>query len=178
LATESLTTLKKELTQRSEKELMEICIRLAKLKKENKEMLAYLLYEAEDPLNYAERVKEEIEDHFDSLSTAQYQSVKQLRKTLRLITKYVRFTASKQGELELQLHFIRQFIENIEPGVSWAPLQQLLFRTVNKSRQLIGKLHEDLQYDYKDEYNRAAEDILNTFHKWNREKFRIEMIRE
>jgi DNA polymerase III gamma/tau subunit len=178
LTIESLTILKKELAQKSEKELMDICIKLAKLKKENKEMLAYLLYEAGDPLNYVERVKEEIEEHFDNLSTSQYQAVKQLRKTLRLITKYVRFTASKQGELELQLHFIRQFIEKVEPGASWAPLQQLLFRAVHKSRQLIGKLHEDLQYDYKDEYNRAAENILSTFHKWNREKFRIEMIGE
>lgn len=178
MAIESLTILKKELALRSEKELLDICIRLAKLKKENKEMLAYLLYEAEDPLNYAERVKEELDEHFNVLSTSQYLAVKQLRKALKLIPKYVRFTASKQGELELHLYFINRFIEKVESGINWKPLQQLLYRSVHKSRQLINKLHEDLQYDYKDEYNTLAQTVLSNFHRWDREKFPIALIRD
>lgn len=50
------------------KELVEICLNLAKLKVENKEMLTYLLFDSENPLGYAQRLKTEINVHFSGLN--------------------------------------------------------------------------------------------------------------
>ena len=44
----NVSRLKTELNNRSPKELLEICLRLSKFKKENKELLTYLLLEADD----------------------------------------------------------------------------------------------------------------------------------
>ena len=44
----SINEIKKELEQRSNTELLSFCLRLAKFKKENKELLTFLLFEADD----------------------------------------------------------------------------------------------------------------------------------
>ena len=50
---EKLSDLKKVLLVLNTTELTEICLRLAKYKKENKELLAYLLFDANEPMNFA-----------------------------------------------------------------------------------------------------------------------------
>ena len=54
MKTASISELKQELQYRSEKEIMELCLRLARFKKENKELLTYLLFEAQDEEAYLE----------------------------------------------------------------------------------------------------------------------------
>ncbi len=44
----SIQELKQELQHTSLKEITELCLRLARFKKENKELLTYLLFEASD----------------------------------------------------------------------------------------------------------------------------------
>ena len=53
--------IKQELNTLSAKELLELCLQLAKYKKDNKELLSYLLFEADDLPSYIAGVKEEIE---------------------------------------------------------------------------------------------------------------------
>ncbi len=48
--------LKEELNSRSPNDLRELCLRLARFKKENKELLTYLLFEASDEQEYIEGV--------------------------------------------------------------------------------------------------------------------------
>ena len=57
----TVKVLKDELVHRSPKEMLEICLRLSKFKKENKELLTYLLFEAGDEASYIESVKREID---------------------------------------------------------------------------------------------------------------------
>ena len=52
--------LKQELQASSSKQLIELCLRLAKFKKENKELLTYLLFEANDEAAYIQSIKNEI----------------------------------------------------------------------------------------------------------------------
>ena len=54
----SVRELKLELQDRSPKEVMELCLRLSRFKKENKELLTYLLFETSDEQMYIESVKE------------------------------------------------------------------------------------------------------------------------
>ena len=48
MKTATVTELKKELKTRSQSDLVELCLKLSKFKKENKELLTYLLYEADN----------------------------------------------------------------------------------------------------------------------------------
>ena len=60
--------LKLELEDRSPKELRELCLRLSRFKKENKELLTYLLFEASDEELYIESVKKEIDIQFEEIN--------------------------------------------------------------------------------------------------------------
>jgi len=60
--------LKLELNNRSPKEVLELCLRLSRFKKENKELLTYLLFEASDEEYYINSVKEEIDLKFEKVN--------------------------------------------------------------------------------------------------------------
>ena len=53
----SIREIKQVLENSTKTELSEVCLRLAKYKKENKELLTYLLFEADDEQNYLQNVK-------------------------------------------------------------------------------------------------------------------------
>ena len=146
--TEKLTELKRELEALSPPELLKIVLRLAKHKVENKELLSYLLFDAEDPLNYAEHLKDEMETPFLQPATHPYYLLKSLRKSLRLITKYYRFTGNRNGEVELLLKLVSSFHEHYKPQFKYAALSKFIFRCLDKAEKSIDKLHEDLQADY------------------------------
>ena len=55
----SISEIKKELQRLDVDALHTICLRLAKYKKENKELLSYLLSDAHDEAGYIRSVKEE-----------------------------------------------------------------------------------------------------------------------
>ena len=64
----SIHELQKELAVLEPKKLKELCIRLAKYKKDNKELLSYLLFEAHDEKSYIKNIKEEIDILFKELN--------------------------------------------------------------------------------------------------------------
>ena len=72
MKTATIKELKKELSHCSEGELLELCLRLSKFKKENKELLTYLLYESSNEAGYIENVKREIDDQFNEINTSTY----------------------------------------------------------------------------------------------------------
>ncbi len=170
---EKIHLLKKELHLRSQKELVEVCLNMAKLKTENKEMLTYLLFDAEDPLAYAQRVKAEILNQFEAITGHYYYSTKSLRKTLRLINKYSRFTKFKQGEAELLLYFSELYLKIIPADIKHLPLLGLQYRSLNKVYNLIQKMQEDLQYDYSLEYSKRRAETLEKYTHWLSEKFSL-----
>lgn len=176
LQTESLTILKKELQTRPLGELVQICLGLAKLKTENKQLLAYLLFEADNPLNYAEQVKIAMNELLAGIPRNQYGGTKTLRKALQQITQYNRFTKCKQGEVELLLHFVVRYLEVVSPETRYPPLLGLAFRALRKTRSQITHLHEDLQYDYTQQYNQQVGAIYDTFTHWDRYRFPLQWL--
>ena len=59
--------IKQELASLKPSQLVEICQRLARFKKENKELLTYLLFEAHDEESYIREVKKEIDALFEKI---------------------------------------------------------------------------------------------------------------
>lgn len=73
---ESVSNIKKELKHRSPEELLEICLRLSKFKKENKELLTYLLYEIDDEAAYIQSVKNKIDQQFSEINKSSFYFIK------------------------------------------------------------------------------------------------------
>src|SRR6187549_1970658 len=105
MRTASVNEIKQELTNASQKELLELCLRVIKYKKENKELISYLLFEAYDLPGYIENIKKEIDEQFILInSSSLYFIKKSLRKILKITNKYIKYTSSKEAETELLIY--------------------------------------------------------------------------
>lgn len=142
--------LKDELKHLSVKELVELCNRLARFKKENKELLTYLLFEAHDEKGYIQSVKTEVEQQFAEIpkGNSLYLQKKSIRKILRTVNKYNRYSGIKTTEVELVLYFCNQLSQSGIKFRESTALSNLYESQLKKAYKLTLTLHEDLQYDY------------------------------
>ena len=149
IRTATVHQLKEELQQLPPGKAVELCLRLSRFKKENKELLTYLLFESHDTEAYLELVKQDTSNLFTEInSTNLYFAKKTIRKILRLVNKQIRFTSSKQAEAELLIHYCKCLKES---GISFKKsnaLQNLYNQQLKKIKKAIEGLHEDLQYEY------------------------------
>ena len=141
--------LKEELNNRTPKEIRDLCLRLARFKKENKELLTYLLFESSDELSYVESVKKEIDLQFEQINKKSYYLIKKcVRRILRNIRKYIRYSQKKQTEVELLIYFCAK-LKKLSPSIQKnTGLRNLYTRQIETIRKKVSFLHEDLQYDY------------------------------
>jgi len=148
----TVSQLKKELVYRSPEDLLELCLRLSKFKKENKELLTYLLFESIDEEEYIQNIKTEIDAEFRAINTKNFFYVKKsVRKILKLIKKYSRYSLKKETETELMLYFLYK-LKELRPSIKRnTTLVNLFQRQLLSVKKLISTLHEDLQYDYQQE---------------------------
>lgn len=154
----TVSQLKKELSYRSPEELLEICLRLSKFKKENKELLTYLLFESSDEAGYIKSVKNEIDLDFEAINTSNYYFIKKsIRKILRSIKKYSRYSQKKETEVELLIYFCSK-LKTFKPSITRnITLMNLYERQLAFIEKIISTLHEDLQYDYRLELEKLEE---------------------
>lgn len=145
----TVVQIKRELQHRNPEELLQLCLRLSKFKKENKELLTYLLFEAGNEAGYIETVKDEVDALFSEINTNSYFYIKKsVRKILRNIKKYIRYSGNKETEVELLLYFcqrLNEFTPSIKRNTA---LTNLYERQLTYTAKKIDLLHEDLQYDY------------------------------
>ena len=150
----SIKELKEELTNCTPKELRDLILRLARFKKENKELLTYLLFESSDEAFYIENVVKQVDDQFELINKkSPYLIKKSFRKILRTIRKYARYSQKKETEVELLLYFckkLQKFTPSIQKNTG---LQNLYVRQIEAIRKKVTLLHEDLQFDYSTELN-------------------------
>ncbi len=146
----TVTQLKKELQHLSEAELIETCLRLAKFKKENKELLSYLLFEADNEERYILSIKEEMDEEFDSINTSSYYFIKKsIRKILRNLKKYIRYSKKDETQVELLIYFCQK-LGDLSPSIKHnTVLTNTYHRQLALAKNGLLKMHEDIQYDYK-----------------------------
>jgi hypothetical protein len=146
----SVSEIKKDLTALSNKEVIDLCLRLARFKKENKELLTYLLYESNDENSYVASVKEEVDNMFAEINYSNmYFAKKSFRKILRTINKYIRYTDVKNTEIELIMYYLQK-LKNCKLSIKKSnQMMNLYNRQLEKIRKTVSTLHEDLQYDYQ-----------------------------
>lgn len=152
----TIAELKKELSGIDPAKAVELTLRLARFKKENKELLTYLLYEANDVNGFIQQVKQEMDDEFLKMNRDTiYLAKKSLRKILRMIGKYSRYVAITEAEVELLIHFINNIHKSNIPYRGGAVISNLYDTQVRKIEKLIGELDPDLQYDWRREFEKA-----------------------
>ncbi|HZM13195.1 MAG TPA: hypothetical protein VFB86_03370 [Bacteroidales bacterium] len=149
MKTVTVKELSQELTYRTPKELRDLCLRLSRFKKENKELLTYLLFESSDELSYISGVKKEIDEEFEQINKTTYYYIKKsVRKILKNTRKYIRYSQKKQTEVELLLYFCTK-LKKLSPSIQRnTSLMNLYNRQIDTILKKLSGLHEDLQYDY------------------------------
>jgi hypothetical protein len=148
MKTATIQEIKQEILAIPHSKLAEITLRLAKSKKENKELLTFLLFESHDISGYIESVKKEIETEFLDINISHvYYAKKTIRKVLRITNKYIRFPNSKLVEAELLLHFCK-LVKDSGIKVEKNPaLNNLYQNQLKKIKKAMAELHEDINYD-------------------------------
>lgn len=146
--TASINDIKKELQTQDFKRVLDLCLRLAKSNKQAKELLSYLLFEAHDETAFVESAKGQIHDLFLNIPSNFYFAKKHLRKILKEVNKFIKYSASPKVEIQLLLFFLATSKEfkvnfNAHPVTT-----NMMVSQVKKINKAILKLHEDLQYDY------------------------------
>jgi len=146
----SAQEIKAALKQTDSKELTELCLRLARYKKENKELLSFLLFEADNLPNYIKSVNEQVDEIFTSVNTSSVHFAKKtIRKALRTANKYIRYTGSKTAEVEILLHYCTNF-KGLKLNWQKSTLLSNIYQSqLKKIEAAIDTMHEDLQYDYR-----------------------------
>jgi hypothetical protein len=141
--------LKSELINTPSEQLIELCVRLAKFKKENKELLTYLLFEAFDEQAYIENIKADMLQQFEEINTSSLYFVKKsLRKIIRTLNKYIRYTGSAETEVKLLLYFCTTLKNSGIPVEKNPVIKNMYQNQLKKISKTIATMHEDLQYDY------------------------------
>ncbi len=131
------------------KELGDLCLKLARYKKENKELLSYLLFESHNADTYTNNIKENMDESFKDINIRNlYLAKKTLRKILRQANKYIKYTYSKQTEVEVLIHFCfllkaAGIILHKNKAINNMYQQQL-----KKIKAALAALHEDIQFDF------------------------------
>lgn len=153
----TLKELKTELNDCSQKELVDLCLHLLKFKKENKELLTYLLLKSSNEEDYIETVKIEVDELFTTINTDSYFYMKKtIRKILRYVKTNIRYSKKKETEVELILYFLQK-LKAVRPNIKNSiVLKNLYLRELTAIQKKINLLHEDLQYDYSEKIKLIA----------------------
>jgi len=153
----TIKELKEELSECTPKDLRDLCLHLARFKKENKELITYLLFDSSSEALYIEGVKKELDEQFEQINRNSYRYIKKsFSKILRVIRKYSSYSQKKETEVELLLFFCKK-LKNFSPSIHKnTGLQNFYEKQLAAIRKKASQLHEDLQYDYNVELERLS----------------------
>lgn len=152
----SISDIRKELLDKSSAELQALCLRLARYKVENKELLTYLLFEADDEAGYVSAIREDIDEMFSDLPQGNVYFVKKsLRRILRTVGKHLKYSAIPQTEVEVRLFCCRRILDKRVPLEKSTVLSNMYHQQLRKINTALAKLPEDLQFDYATDLERA-----------------------
>lgn len=144
----SIDDIKKELKELPPKKVLELLLRIARFKKENKELLTYLLFESHNEHDYIRLLKTDINEQFAVISpTPVSVAKKQYRKILRGINRQIKYIGNKAASIELLLHFaatLRNQDTTLHPKLEVIFLQQLA-----KAEKLLPTIDDDLKFDFQ-----------------------------
>jgi len=144
----SIEDIKKELKELPPKKVLDLTLRLARFKKENKELLTYLLFESHDEAGYITTLEADMDEQFAGVDPSPVSKAKkEYRKILRGINRQIKYIGNKSAGVELLLYFSAKLKEQ---ETSLHPkLQTIFFQQLAKAEKLLPQVEEDLQFDFR-----------------------------
>ena len=130
-----------------------------KIKNHNWEKIVFIgfsaLNKAEE--NFIKKLKSEIDVQFAEMNTSNiYYAKKSIRKILRNISKYIKFSGKEQTAAELFIYFCSTLKNSGISIKSSSSLDNLFQAQIKKINKLIDTMHEDLQYDFRKELEKVG----------------------
>ena len=144
----SIAELKKELVRLDQGELLEALLRLARFKKDNKELLTYILFLSKNEHEFANLLCEEIDEQFSLTPNAHK---KTLRKIIRWMDKCLRFSKVKETEIHVRLHFCRALQQSDTPYRKNRVMTNMFERQLIKIDKAMASLHDDVRFEFQAE---------------------------
>ena len=150
MKTATVKQVKDELENLSQPELVKLCLRLVKFKKETKELATYLLFHDENEELYVAGVEEILLELFGEVNTRNlYIGKKNLRKIIRTVNRYIKYSDEATTEIDLLIFVCLQIRKLKIDMKKSAQINNLYLSQIKKIKSRISGLHEDLQYDYE-----------------------------
>jgi len=119
-----------------------------KFKKENKELITYILFEENNEELYIESVKNEIDAAFISLNKdSLYIAKKNIRKIIRIANRYIKYSSKNTTESNILIHVVYKIKESGLDLTKSQALHNLFLSILKRINKSISTMHEDLQYD-------------------------------
>ncbi len=154
----ALKTIRDELSILSHKELVSIVTSMVKFRKENKELITYLLFDSKDEAGFVRSTIAEIDEAMSSINRFNAkQQIKHICKVLRLIRKAIKISGKHDTAVQLLLHFCKIFKEKNIPIYRFKGLNLIWDRCLSQIETELTKVHEDLRYDYNYELSQLRE---------------------
>jgi hypothetical protein len=154
----SVSELKKEFKHLENEELIELLSSLMKYSKENKELLNYLLFEADYEENYISKIKEEISIAFQNIDSRSWKTMKKpIQRILKLVKKYIKYSKKPETEIELLIYFCEQMLK-IKLSFKRNPIVfNIYMRQITTIDKVMLSLHEDLRADFNEQIEKLKE---------------------
>lgn len=147
----SVSYLKKEIQAMPHADLVEVCNKLIKYKKENKELVQYILFDSSNEKGYIESLKTEVDKLFSEVNT---QTIFWAKKTIRKIVRHINRYCKYSGQAATYIELLIYFCENMKAlPLRWHDskvMVNLYDSQLKKIDKYMLTLHEDLQYDYQE----------------------------
>jgi hypothetical protein len=149
--------IKDELKQRPREELAGLLQRLLRFKKENKELVNYLLFYENDEYGFIQDVKQDMKEGFATVNVSSfYLAKKTVRKVLRMMNKYIRHSGVETTKVELILYFCG-LLKDMDMDITQNKvLTNMYDRQMLIARKTLLLVHEDLRLDFKTDFDRLA----------------------
>lgn len=153
--------IKKQLQSLPKEVLIEHCLRMAKYKKDNKELLNYLLFEQEYEEDYINEIKADIKTAFAEINRETfYYAKKNIRRIHKMTIKHIKHSGKKATEIELLIFFCLR-MQNCGVWFKESRVMTNLYqRQIANIEKALRSLHEDIRIDYEDDLHQAKKGLL------------------
>lgn len=145
----SLKEIRNELQHLTPEDMLQLCLRMIRFKKETKELAAYVLFHSGDEQGYVRSTCEMLDELFAGVNANNlFFAKKNIRKIIRLAGRYIKYSAEATTETEILIHVLEKMKSLPINYKKSTQLQNMYTGLLKKIHKSIEGLHEDLQYDY------------------------------
>jgi hypothetical protein len=108
-----------------------------------------LVFESENEIAYIEGVKTYMDASFAEISATNYYYIKKsVRKILRQVKRFIRYSKKKETQAELLIYFCKALGEMRPSYKQNTVLANMHNKQLELAQKAIAKVHPDLQYDF------------------------------